>query len=30
MGIFDKFKKKNEVVEQKENQVINEEDTTLF
>ena len=26
MGIFDKFKKKNEVVEQKENQVINEED----
>ena len=27
MGIFDKFKKKNEVVEQKENQVINEEDS---
>lgn len=26
MGIFDKFKKKNEVVEQKEDQVINEED----
>lgn len=26
MGIFDKFKKKNEVVEQKENKVINEED----
>ena len=26
MGIFDKFKNKNEVVEQKENQVINEED----
>lgn len=26
MGIFDKLKKKNEVVEQKENQVINEED----
>ena len=26
MGIFDKFKKKNEVVEQKENQIINEED----
>ena len=26
MGIFDKFKKKNEVVEQKEGQVINEED----
>ena len=27
MGIFDKFKKKNEVVEQKEDQVINEEDS---
>ena len=26
MGIFDKFKKKNEVVEQKENQITNEED----
>ena len=26
MGIFDKFKKKNEVVKQKEDQVINEED----
>ena len=26
MGIFNKFKKKNEVVEQKENQIINEED----
>lgn len=26
MGIFDKFKKKNEAVEQKEDQVINEED----
>ena len=27
MGIFDKFKKKNEVVEQKEDQVINDEDS---
>lgn len=27
MGIFDKFKKKNEVVEKKEDQVINEEDS---
>ena len=27
MGIFDKFKKKNEVVEQKEEQVINDEDS---
>ena len=27
MGIFDKFKKKNEVVEQKEDQIINEEDS---
>jgi len=26
MGIFDKFKKKNEIVEQKENKIINEED----
>ena len=27
MGIFDKFKKKSEVVEQKEDQVINDEDS---
>ena len=29
MGIFDKFKKKNEVVEQKEDQVINDEDIKI-